>query len=361
MRLLFTVLLYVISLTINAQYIVRSATLTNRNDEIAQGTVRDYDWNKNPQTIEFSPGKTAEPKTISIREVKRLAFENGRVYEGLYLKVPVYAKEPIIGNNDLIERIDSSHYMAELLLDSEPVKLYRFFDVDDQVRFVVAKYDSLVLLNDIHVRLTKRSAVFKYGIPEYRKTLKTVLSECPALNTDEILYTEAGLVALVKEYLSFCRVDSRIYQEQKKFGKTMFGVGAFGSSWRSIDGVVGLYGVSVQVLFPRRFHNVFALADLGRGSLDGPFSPGSGTTVGLYAGRYFGRHAIQAKVYTGLSVVFGLFDTGVGVSYRKMFSAELRYPVMDGLLGGFRETDKFYIRPLLNFRAIIPLTKREGK
>lgn len=359
MRLSFTLLLYLSYLTAKAQYQMRPATLTSRNDETRQGVVRYYDWNNNPQSIDFADDKASLAQTVPIRSIKRLSVVDGPVYEALHLKVPYYAKSPISVGADLILRTDSSYHFAELLLDSEPVKLFRLFDADDKTRFLIAKYDSLVLLNDIHVLLAKRNAVYNYNIPEYRKTLKTVLNECPTLNTDATAYTESGLIALVKEYLSFCRIDAKIYSEQKQLSKPLIGLGAFGSSWRNSEGTAQIYGVSVQILLPRRFHNVFVVTDVGRVGSSGPMVSSLNTVLGLYAGRYFGRGAVQVKAYTGLSMVMGPFDTGVGISYRKLISAELRYPMMAGLLGRFRETDDFFIRPLLNFRAIVPLSKRE--
>lgn len=357
MRLLFTLILCLRCLIGNAQYQERSASLTNRNDETTQGYVRDYDWDKNPQSIEFAGQNTRQFRTIAVRSVKRLSIDGGQIYEGLFLNVPYYAKAPItVGNDrDLIRRIDSTYYFAELLLESDPVKLYRFFDADDKVRFVLTKYDSLVVLNDIHVLLSRREHTYNYDIPEYRTTLKAVLSECPTLNTETTVYTETSLINLLKEYLSFCRIDSKIHVEQKKLGKIIIGAGGFGSFLGASGEYLTVFGISGQVLFPKRFHNGFALIDLGRISLN-ELSPGSNIAIGLYGGRYFGRRAIQGKIYTGLSTMFGPFDTGVGISYRKIVSAELRYPVLAGVLSG---GDAFSIPPLLNVRAIVPLTRRE--
>ena len=226
-------------------------------------------------------------------------------------------------------------------------------------RFVVDKYDSLVVLNDIHVQLRKGDVIFAYDLPEYRKTLKTLLNECPTLTTDNTAYTETGLINLLKEYLTFCRIDSKIYSEQKKSNKVRIGVGVFGSSWRTAqDGPVRVYGLSGQFLMPKQFYNSFALIDLGASSATNAL-PVSQIQIGVYAGRYFGTKDIQAKLYTGLSTVLGALDTGVGVSYRKMIAAEVRYPVLFGLLNGFREDGESYLHPLFNLRAVILLSKRE--
>ncbi len=358
MRLLFTLFLFFACLIGNAQYQDRQATLTNRNGDVMQGTVRYYDWNENPASVVFTNAVTGHSRPVNTESIKQLSIHDGPVYGGLYLGLPIYAKYPITFSHELIQRIDSTYYLAELLIDSEPVKLYQIFDADNKARFVLSKADSLIILNDIHTQLVKQGAVFSYDVPEYRKTLKRVLNECPTLNTDNTTYTEKGLIDVVKDYITFCRIDARIYSEKKKTSKVIFGVGGFGSSWRTGEGRLDVVGLSVQFLMPKQFHNTFALIDLGLGAKDGPFAA-SRLQIGVYGGKYFGTRSIQLKVYTGLSTVLGPLDTGVGISYRKMVSAEIRYPFFLSMLSGFKESENTFVRPLFNVRAVLPLGKRD--
>lgn len=359
MHFLCTLLLCLFSAHLLAQqYIDIPALLTDRTNTQRIGVVRYYDWATNPQTVEFADTGTQIFRTVYIRDIRQLNITGKAVYEGLYLNVPRYAKGPIRFTNELIEHIDSTYYLAERLLESAPVKLYRFLDIEDKDRFVLSKNDSLVLLNDIHTRLEKRGTAFNYSIPEYQTTLKRILYECPTLDTKNTTYTERSLTTLVKEYLTFCRIDAKIHSEQTKPSRTQIGVGVHGSSWRTGDGSTRVYGVSVQLLMPKQFHNKFFLIDLGQASTSGS-SDISRIQIGLYGGRYFGKGPLQAKVYTGFSTVLAILDTGLGISYRKMISTELRYPVFAGLFSKFREGNDVYIRPLINLRAIVPLSKRE--
>lgn len=366
MRLLYALFLFVFSTNLFAQpYFDIPATLTNRTDTEKNGTVRYYDWTNSPQTIEFKEAGTETFKTVPIRDVQRLNVIGKALYKGVYCRLPYYAEVPIQSTQELVQRVDSTYYLAEILLDSDPVILYRLFDSKGQARFLIAKNDSLVLLEDINVQLLKRNSVFNYTIPEYRKTLKRVLKECPTLNTETTMYTERGLIDLLKEYISFCRIEARIYSEQKNATKAITGLGAFYSTWANGDGRATAFGATVQLLFPKLFHNVFVLADIGAVQSNGPLINNSGAKIisnvalGIYGGRYFGRRAVQGKLYTGLSSVLGPLDTGVGISYRKLISAEFRYPVMYSLVGQLRE--EFSPKPLLNFRAIIPLNRQNHK
>ena len=114
-----------------------------------------------------------------------------------------------------------------------------------------------------------------------------------------------------------------------------------------------------QLLLPRRLNNTFVCVDLGRSSRNSALVIETTFQLGLYAGKYFGRHAVQGKVYSGFSTGFGFLDTGIGVSYRKIISIETRYPVFSALMLGFKEdgnSTKSHIRPAFTLRAVFPLS-----
>jgi hypothetical protein len=362
MRLVFTSLFCFLSITLFGQYQQRSATLTDREGSVFSGTLRFYDWDRSPTFIEFSADSSALVNQIPVRSIQELVINNGPIYEGLYTKLPYYTTVPIVVGGNPVDHIDSTYYLAELLLDSEPVKLYRFFDQNANVRFIIDKYDTLTVLTDLHIKIQKRDALFTFEDHIYRRQLHSLLQECPTLITETVLYTEASLITLLKEYLSFCRIDSKIYLEQKKFGKPIVGLGGFGASWQSAEGNARGYGLSVQMLLPRLLHNTFVLFDIGKFDRNSTLGQETALQLGLYAGRYFGRHAIQGKLYTGFSTVFGMLDTGVGISYRKIVAIETRYPVFTGVVSGFKETGySTYLHPSFTVRAVFPLTSSARK
>ncbi|WP_143100733.1 hypothetical protein [Spirosoma endophyticum] len=329
--------------------------MTDRIEKTISGFVKYYDWDKSPKSIEFGEDSSGSMNTFPLRTIRKLSIKDGPLYESLYLKVPYYSTDPVLPGSNIIDHTDSTYRLAELLLDSEPVKFYRFFDNNNHLRFLITKYDSLILLDDIQVQLIKSGTVFKFESHVYRKKIRTALYECPTLNTDNTQYTEVSLINLLKDYLSFCRIDSKIYLEQKELGKAMIGIGPYASYWNSAYAQHLVYGLNVQVLLPRRLHNVFIMLNVGKASQETVLGARSAIIIGIYGGQYFGRRAIQGKIYTGLSTLFGAFDTGVGLSYRKMISMELRYPVFSGLFSGFREQDSLYIQPLINLSATIPI------
>jgi hypothetical protein len=357
MRSLFTLFLALLSTSLLAQYQIQAVTLTDRSDKVSTGYIRYYDWDKNPKSVEFSEDSLGQMKSLPLRNIQKLDIKNIALYEGLYLAVPYYFKSPVRLGEPIIQHTDSTYYLAELLLDSEAIKLYRFFDNDKQLRFAISKYDSLILLENIQTSVIRKDKVYNYEEAVYRKTLKAALAECPTLNTDNTAYSESSLISLLKQYLSFCRIDSRIYLEQRQFSKVIFGLGAYTSFWGDGQENSLHYGLSLQLLLNRHLHNFFIIVDLGGITRKEYSLTESNLQLGLYGGRYVGRHAIQGKFYTGISTTLGPLDTGLGLSYRKMVSVEMRYPVFVALVNGFQGfgATSYYIPPLFNLRAVFPL------
>lgn len=360
MRLFYLSLVILLPLFSFAQNQLRSATVTDRQNNSQSGLLAYKDWAKSPTFIEFTPADGSSPRKISAEAIQKLVIENGSIYEGLLLTVPYYMKEPVSAGTSIIHHQDSTYYLAEVLLDGGVVKLYRFFDATTNVRFAIAKNDSLVLLHNVTVPIVKHQRTYTFSDPVFRRELKSILSECPTLKTDQVRYTESSLIELLKEYVSFCRLDTKVYLEQKNIGKIIPALGIFGSYWPVFNNSALVYGASLQLLLPRRFQNVFFLLDIGRFQMPTDTEEKNSLSFGLYAGRYFGRNAWQGKVYTGLSNVMGPLDTGIGVSYRKTISAELRYPVLASLLSVFQE-ESLFVKPLVMVRASIPLTSARNK
>ena len=356
MRVLFTLLLFTLSVPLFAQYQIRPATVTDRNDKISPGYVKYFDWGSNPDRIEFGSDSLDYLQPLALRNIRKLTIKNGPSYESLYLKVPYYAKDPIKLSEPIVQFVDSTYYLAELLLDSEAIKLYRFLDKDQRLRFVISKYDSLAALENIRVKIIRREITYDYQESQFRKTLRTILYECPTLNTNNTLYTESSLIELLKQYLSFCRIDSKVYLEQKKIDKVRVGIGPFGSYWKSGEDIKLAYGLNLQLLFPRQFHNVFAMINVGSIRQQSSAIPEDiSLFLGLYAGRYFGRRAVQGKVYTGLSTM-GILDTGLGLSYLKMVSVDIRHPIIANILNNLRD-NTFEARPLIYLSTVIPINR----
>ncbi|MVM40769.1 hypothetical protein GO730_28870 [Spirosoma sp. HMF3257] len=353
MRLFFAILFCFLPVYLFGQYHNRPAFLTDRSEKTVSGTVRYYDWSINPDYIEFSRDSLGSTRPIPLKSIQKLVIKDGPVYEGLYIGMPYYTKNPIEIGGNVVDHIDSTYFLAELMLDSNPVKLYKLFDKEAKTRFLIAKYDSLVLLEDIHVVINRRELNYNFTDPVFRRTLKTILYECPTLNTNGTNYSEHSLITTLKQYLSFCRIDSKIYLEQKKTDKPILGIGAFVSHWQNTEGKSQVYGITMQVLLPRQFHNLFIMMDVGTTNTAPSSLVKTGLQFGIYGGRYFGRGSIQGKVYTGLSSMFTALDTGVGVSYKKIISAEIHYSPLANTI----YDSSIKVLPLANLRAIIPLSR----
>jgi hypothetical protein len=171
MKLFFTLLLFFLSTSLFAQYQIRAVTLTDRNDNVLPGYIKYYDWNNNPESIEFGKDSSGIIKTLLLQNIQKLVVKDGPILEGLYLKVQYYTKGPVTPGVSIVHHIDSTYYLSELLLDSEATKLYRFFDNDKNLRFVISKYDSLVMLENVHISISRKEKVYDYKEPVFRKTL----------------------------------------------------------------------------------------------------------------------------------------------------------------------------------------------
>lgn len=348
-------LLALLTTAVQAQYQLRPATLTDRQAQRQTGAVRFYDWDRSPSVIEFIPAGTTAVQAVPAAEVTALRLDNGPAYRGLTMQIPYYKTEALLPGESMIHHIDSTALLAELLLDSPLVQLYRFSDARTKTRYVLVKNDSVVLLHNIELQLIRREGIYNYTEPAFRRELKATLTECPTLNTDRVQYGEKSLIALLSEYLRFCRATPNTQVQARPFARPQVGIGPSAYLLGRVDDYrVSAYVLSVQVLLPKRFHNVFVLFDAGRirYGLD-PYTFAE-PLVGLFGGRYIGRGAIQGKIYTGITLSTGLFDTGAGISYRKWLSVEGRYPLVARALNGFRSP----MSAFLTVRALVPLSGR---
>jgi hypothetical protein len=366
MRLSFSLILCFLYQSTLAQYKDRKATLINRDNEVIQGYARDYDWNKRPTSISFNDPENQPLGAILVRNIKQLKFTDGSTYEGLFLRVPYYVKTPTKSYNP-IERQDSSYYLSELMLESESIKLYNFIDAEDEKRFIIAKHDSLFVLDKIHLKFDRDGLIYEAIVPEYKNVLKRLFSDCSGLSVNAVLYTEKGLSEIIKKYLACRQTTESVKFEQKKVNSPKLGIGLGGAFWPSSLGTTRSYLATIQILLPGQFYNTFIVLDGGIEYSPNPapaniYLPSQPDTYkrpyfGIYAGRYIGNKAIQAKVYTGISRLFGFLDTGVGISYQKILSAELRYPVLNALMNNFRDDYASTLKPMFTVRAILPLNR----
>lgn len=351
--------------TSQAQYKDRKATLINRSNEVIQGFARDYDWNKNLTAISFKNSENQPFIAILVRDIKQLKFVDGTTYEGLFLRVPYYVKTPTTSYNP-IERQDSSYYLSELLLESASIKLYSFIDAEDEKRFVIAKNDSLFLLDKIHLKYDRGGLIYEAIVPEYKNILKRIFSDCAGLTVNNVICTEKGLSDIIKKYLACRQTNENVKFEQKAISSPKIGIGLAGAFWPSSIGTTRSYWATIQILLPGQYYNTFLLLDGGIENSPNPaptniYLPKGPDSYkhpyfGVYIGRYIGNKAIQAKVYTGISRLFGFLDTGVGISYKKILSAELRYPVLNAFMNSFTDDYGVTLKPMFTVRAILPLS-----
>ncbi|XWW47856.1 hypothetical protein JYG30_10615 [Fibrella sp. USSR17] len=357
--LTFTIRLLAVSTPAYSQFELRSATVITQSDTLL-GQVNYYDWDVSPTAINFTPsgGTTRE---VAAKEIRRMVIAPDRVYDGRQVSFSVYKKSTSSIAAALVGQPTTAYLLLELLLESDAVRFYRFFDGQNRKRFFLEKDGLLHPLDYIQTMVTTDTKRGEYDNPLFRNKLKTLLNECPTLRTDDLSYTETDIMALLREYHSYCRIDSRVYQEQQDYGKIKISLGAVNSHIPSANdvndpiryGKAMQLGLSIRLLLPQRFNNYFLIAEVARISYQGATINDFRTNLAVYGGRYFGTGAVQGMWYTGMSIVLGPLDTGAGLSYKKMLSVSASLPVFYQLVSGFSRVTP----PTINVRLHLPLTK----
>jgi hypothetical protein len=366
-----TLLFWLLHQIAAAQYTNQPVSLTTANDEVKQGYFQDYDWAKKPDAITFTDAKTQQVSTLPISSIRRMARTDGVVYEGHYLRVPYYSAVAEYQFPYPIDHIDSTYFLTEALLLSQTVKLFRFQDGEGNRRFAAAKNDSLVLLDKIQFTVRRDGVPYQFEHPAYKDVLKTMLNDCPSLGIDKVFFSEVSFIRLFKMYMACGLLPTAVQFEQRKHSTTLIGLGVSGSLWPNTIGSARVFTASLQLLLPGKFYNSFILVEGGVNN-----APNLATTTylsggvviatiistqvprttrfayGLYVGKYLGKGAIQAKLYTGISNTLGFLDTGAGISFRKIISAEVRYPLLNGFLSGFTDDFAGSIQPMYTLRTI---------
>jgi hypothetical protein len=301
----------------------KSWCVTHTGDTL-HGNVLFGDWDVSPTMIRFRDSINSVQRTFYANEIRRLAiFLNNKIefYEGKTTSVKQYFSTPIpIGTNPVFQ-VDTVTCFLEILFESEVVNLYRMLTKDKEPRFYLQKESLLIELDYAKIQIINNSKISNREIDKYKFQLKAVLWECPTIQVANLRYDEKSLLKILREYHSYCKVDYKVLFENEN--RPIFNLGGMGGVlfWQGFEPVFS-YNVSLRYLAPKRFNNRFVIAEFGQlYSKNRDFRDGKDTQINfaLYAGTYFGKRDFRPLAFTGYSRMLGLFDTGVGVTYKKKF------------------------------------------
>jgi hypothetical protein len=242
----------------------------------------------------------------------------------------------------------------EVLLQSALVTFYEGMDDEKNQRFFLQKEGRLYELRNPIYQLAKGETSHVIKSEVYKSQLKYLLSECPDLETDHLKYTHSDIIKLIEKYLRYCKTDYQTSFQQK----VEKGIVAFGALYRHAPGYAdGENFVALELLLfsKKKFNSLFVSIELGAGfsSKDGDAEEGgSFPYFGLYGGKYFGLGDWHPMIYTGLSNVNGPFDTGVGISHKRILSASVSMAPFSWISDNFAWSFQLRLTPFSNKKSM---------
>ena len=296
--------------------------VTNNSDTI-QGQIVFEDWNQSPSLIQFKD-EHGIMTSKSAEEVKSFSIqEPHKTFESKNVILSYYSKDVVAAGASPIVRTDSVTLFLEVLLRSSRVTLYECMDDERQTRFFLEKDGRLHELRNQVYRLAKGETSHLIKSKIYKAQLKQLLSECPTLNTEQLSYTDKGMVDLLVKYHTYCKTEYEA-ESHHEIAPERFAIGAIFRYAPEIENVKSYLGLNALIFSKKKFNSFFVSVDIGAGFGQQEEVYEAKTNricFGLYGGKYFGLGEWHPIIFTGISNTNGALDTGVGISYQRLVAA----------------------------------------
>jgi hypothetical protein len=308
----------------NAQQEWKIAKLVTNDNDTLRGQINFEDWDRSPVSIQFKD-ENGNLASKSAHEIKSFSIQDpSKTFESKEVTLNYYKKEIVAEKASPILKTDSITLFLEVLLQSSRVTLYECMDDDKQPRFFLRKDDRLHELRNPVYRVARGETSHIIKSEVYKAQLNQLLSECPTLNTERLTYTDKDLVDLLVKYHTYCKADYSLQSYQEGLGQR-FAIGAMFRYAPEDQSPTSFIGLNALLFSKKKFNSIFVSIDIGFGL--GPFEDESKEPAktnrmcfGLYGGKYFGLGDWHPVVFTGISNTCGALDTGVGISYQRLFS-----------------------------------------
>lgn len=344
----FSCLIYILSqllyLQALAQFDYRPVSITLTNGNAIKGELKFSDQTITQKSVFFRATKNSLEQPVAAQDISRLVLNSSAVYEGQKFYLVYYNTVSASFPNDLISRIDSAFFLAEVLLESSSIKLYRLFNEAKTERFILSRDKMNYPLENIYITLNNSGKFYKN--PAYKQTLKKILYECSTIDTENTPYEAKSLTDIVAYYLKNCQGDAQVVVNSQPSPKTIVQIGVgltrtINSHSKAVDASYFQAPLlNVKFLFPKNFRNVYLLLNAG------PVLDGYDDTFfhskfhfGAYIGRYVGKSSLQFHCHTGLG------GTWLGLTHNKSLSVELGYTILSSILDKFE--DPILKKPLM--------------
>jgi hypothetical protein len=308
----------------NAQQQWKVAKLVTVNSDTIQGQINFGDWNQSPHSIQFKD-EQGNVTSKSAQEIKSFSIQEPlKTFESKNLKLSYYSKEIVAAGASPIVKTDSVIIFLEVLLKSSRVTLYEGSDDEKQTRFFLQKDDRLHELRNPVYRVAKGETSHMIKSEVYKAQLKQLLQECPTLNTERLKYNDKDLVDLLVNYHSYCKTEYKLESRQEVPGQR-FAIGGIFRHVPKAANAPSSVGVNALLFSKKNFNSLFVSIDIGFGfGHQDEVSTGepktNRMTFGLYGGKYFGLGDWHPMIFTGISNTNGALDTGVGLSFQRIFA-----------------------------------------
>jgi hypothetical protein len=307
----------------NAQQQWKVAKLVTVNSDTIKGQINFGDWNQSPVSIQFKD-EQGNVTSRSAQEIKSFSLQDPlKTFESKRVTLQYYNKGTVTEGTSPVVRTDSVTLFLEVLLRSSRVTLYEGSDDEKQTRFFLQKDDRLHELRYPIYRVARGETSHMIKSEVYKAQLKQLLPECPTLNAERLSYTDKDLVYLLVQYHSYCKTDYRLESYQENLGQR-FAIGGLFRYAPELESPKSFIGVNALIFSKKKFNSLFVSIDIGFGV--GPKQDDiepykeNRVTFGLYGGKYFGLGDWHPMIFTGISNSNGALDTGVGLSYQRMFA-----------------------------------------
>jgi len=337
----------------NAQQEWKVAKLVTNNSDTIQGQINFGDWNESPRSIEFKD-EQGRITSKSAQEIKSFSIQEPlKTFESKSLKLSYYKKTVVPQGASPIEKTDSGTFFLEVLLRSSRVTLYEGSDDEKQTRFFLQKDDKLHELRYPIYRVARGETSHMIKSEVYKAQLTQLLPECPTLNTERLSYTDKDLVDLLVKYHSYCKTDYKLESHQEDLGQR-FAIGGLFRYAPELESPKSFIGVNALIFSKKKFNSVFVSIDIGFGI--GPKQDDiepykeNRVTFGLYGGKYFGLGDWHPMIFTGISNSNGALDTGVGLSYQRMFAVSTSMGLIAAAKGDVAWSLQLRLTPFSNKR-----------
>lgn len=334
----------------HAQQQWKITKLVTTDSDTIQGQVLFEDWNKSPASIQFKD-EQGNVTSKSAQKIKSFSIQEPlKTFESKNLTLSYY-KEIVAESTSPIARTDSVTVFLEVLLQSNTITLYEGMDDQRQTRYFLQKVDQLHELRNPVYRIIKGESSHIIKSEVYKAQLKSLLSECPTLNTERVGYTDKELVDVLVKYHTYCKTDFKNQFQQDDLGERV-AVGVIYRYAPNYSSTSSFLGVNVLLFPKKKFNSAFVSIDIGMGIGPQDGDPGEGKTnrvsFGLYGGKYFGVGEWHPMMFTGISNTTGALDTGIGISYKRIFAVSTSVALIPLVSGGVPWSLQLRLTPFSN-------------